>query len=154
VICPRCRRREAVVFIKRIEDNRVSEVSLCAECAQESAAEAGGGSHLFGLLAQLGGLAKAGPGREREPACPACGLKWSQFRRTGMLGCPDCWTRFERPLGELLPRIHGFARHAGKAPGRSRGPALRKKLQAALRAEDFEEAARLRERLRELGEGG
>ena len=65
---------------------------------------------------------------------------------------------------ELLPlmeSVHGDTRHAGKAPRRAPGAKtahselaqLRQQLQTLVTEEKYEEAARVRDRIKELEEG-
>lgn len=115
----------------------------------------------------------------RTDLCPTCGTTYAEFRQHGLLGCPDCYRTFEAQLGPLLERAHeGGAAHAGKVPrralsGAKRAPAaprpepgpsdddwpaqraakiavLRKQLDEAVKAEQYERAARLRDDLRKL----
>ena len=90
-------------------------------------------------------------------ACPACGIKYMEFRAQGRLGCPHDYAVFRPGLEPLLRRIHRAGRHTGKSPRRT-GPSpdryaelvdLRRQLQAAIDSEAFEEAARLRDLIRE-----
>ncbi len=97
--------------------------------------------------------------------CEVCGLKFVEFRNSGRLGCPHDYDHFREELLPLLESIHGDTAHAGTAPrGPDRPakpleapadpaelPALKKKLSRAVRDEDYEAAARLRDRIRELG---
>lgn len=157
MICSRCGKNPASVFFKQVVDSRLTEFSLCASCAEASELAAAP-PPLLGLLGKL-----VFPRPAAQPACPACGLRWSEFRRTGRLGCAGCYEAFARPLSGLLRRVHGAQRHSGKAPrpagADGRGPAqesaetasrLKELLRAAVRAERFEEAARLRDRLKSL----
>jgi protein arginine kinase activator len=88
--------------------------------------------------------------------CPACGLKYMEFRAQGRLGCPHDYTVFHAGLEPLLQRIHRASRHVGKAPRRvvpaeshAERVELRRLLQAAIDTEAYEEAARLRDLLRQ-----
>lgn len=85
--------------------------------------------------------------------CPACGLKYAAFRADGRLGCPDDYDAFRPALEPLLDRIHRGTRHEGKTPRaadrRAELAALREQLAAAVAAEHYEDAARLRDRLRQ-----
>jgi protein arginine kinase activator len=90
--------------------------------------------------------------------CPACGIKYMEFRAEGRLGCPHDYDAFRTGLQPLLERIHhGAQRHVGKAPRRNRPSAdsaaelidLRRRLSEAVAAEKYEEAARLRDLLRQ-----
>ncbi|MFA6091599.1 MAG: UvrB/UvrC motif-containing protein [Elusimicrobiota bacterium] len=161
MLCSNCHKNEASVLFKQIIDNQVTQSSLCAQCAQAAELPGMSASPLFDLLAQLGGGRK--PVRGRETTCRSCGLRYEEFRRTGMLGCADCYTSFAAKLERVLQSVHGSLRHGGKMPQpaadrpasaratENAGPQiLRAKLQAALKAEDYEEAARLRDRLRDL----
>lgn len=107
------------------------------------------------VMTQAGGE----PAPEAPPACPTCGLTWSSFKEKGLLGCPDCYDTFEDQLTPLLSRAHeGGVHHTGKSPSRagmSAGlhrelSALRRELDQAILAEDYERAASLRDRIRTL----
>ncbi len=88
--------------------------------------------------------------------CEHCGLSFGDFRESSLLGCPQCYAAFETPLGPLLERAHeGGTHHIGKVPRRA-GVAeqrqaqlsrLRRRLDDAVEAEDYELAAQLRDEL-------
>lgn len=134
------------------------EVHLCERCARkhhlipdQPAAQIDLKALLGLLLGQPGGAAGG-----NDPAalkCPACGLKYAQFRADGRLGCPAEYDAFRPALEPLLDRIHRARAHAGKAPraaaGRAEAARLRDLLAAAVAAERYEEAAALRDRLRQ-----
>ncbi|MEO0482096.1 MAG: UvrB/UvrC motif-containing protein [Planctomycetota bacterium] len=112
-----------------------------------------------------------GGGERRRGGCPRCGLTFAAFKRSGLLGCPECYKTFEKQLTPLLERAHeGGARHTGKAPARAlrlsrdRGQGiedvlgdareraerirgLRRQMAAAVEGEQFERAARLRDEI-------
>jgi protein arginine kinase activator len=85
-------------------------------------------------------------------------LTYSQFAQSGLLGCAHCYEDLEPHLVPLIKRVHGAENHQGKAPKRIGGlvkaqrelAGARVALQQAISAEKFEEAARLRDRIREL----
>jgi protein arginine kinase activator len=88
--------------------------------------------------------------------CPDCGLQYGEFRATGRLGCPAEYDAFRPALEPLLARIHRADAHAGKTPRAVRTARradrldeLRRRMAAAARAEDYEEAARLRDAIRQ-----
>ena len=85
-------------------------------------------------------------------------MKYAQFRTTGRLGCPGDYEAFHAELEPLLERVHRGTRHAGKVPARyrrqlhaTRLDQLHVDLQQAVREERYEEAARLRDQIKELG---
>jgi protein arginine kinase activator len=101
------------------------------------------------------------PSKEAEAVavkCPDCGLTYADFKKIGRLGCGECYAAFRKYLAPLLKRIHGSSQHMGKTPFKA-GKAtkkkmdmqdLRTKLQRAIEAEEFEEAARIRDQIKEL----
>ena len=92
--------------------------------------------------------------------CPSCDWSFQSFRETGRLGCPECYEAFESELRTLMRRLHGTVEHLGRryeVPVRSMeeetDPALvRRALDRAVASEEFERAARLRDRLHRLEE--
>lgn len=96
-------------------------------------------------------------------ACPDCGLTFGEFRDQSLLGCAGCYTAFEAPLISLLERAHeGGNHHVGKVPRRGGGGGeqrqlqitrIRKRLNDAIEAEDYELAAQLRDDLAGLEPG-
>ena len=94
-----------------------------------------------------------------DPAvrCPDCGIGFLEFRRQGRLGCARDYDIFREQLRTLVDRLHRRSQHTGKRPARTTGPMtdycdqrrLRRELAAAVAADDFSLAARLRDELRE-----
>ena len=116
MICTSCQKAEAVVFIKHIINNRVSQAALCADCAAKAHVPLNPVNPLAAIL-QL--LAKTGTPRPRAAPsrCPGCGTTWADFRETGRLGCARCYDHFSDLLRHLIPRVHAGAYvHRGKAP--------------------------------------
>lgn len=160
--CMECKKKAASVFFKAVVNNKITEMSLCESCARDKGIELTMGQDFLsfsGLFGDLSELAKEFlPVEKKSLRCPACGLKYSQFKETGRLGCPECYKSFEPQLTQLLTRIHGCALHSGKKyqPSPAPGPAspllieaARKELKAAVEREDFETAARLRDKIKE-----
>ena len=90
--------------------------------------------------------------------CPACGFTYGDFKKVGRLGCGECYEAFKKQLTPLLKRIHSADRHVGKVPltvGKTIKDTrnlqeLRMKMEKAIQFEEFEEAARLRDQIKEL----
>jgi len=164
--CDRCD-EEAVVHEIVVQGGEKVEKHLCSSCASEEGLVPQQSGTLSAPLSKLvlssSIIAKPASGSPRS--CPGCGATWAEFRKTGLLGCPECYETFDEKLTPLLERAHeGSAEHTGKAPRRS-GEALdRRRLVAALRkqlleavdAEHYERAAELRDKLRsaEEADGG
>ena len=139
---------------------RKATLHLCEQCAQ---AQQQGGMEIMGLLSSaFAAKTPAGTTEATDKRCPDCGLAYTEFRSRGRLGCPACYETFRTSLEPLLEKIHGQVQHIGKAPKSGEAPergrdrdlvALRRKLQAAVKDENYELAAKLRDELRQI-EGG
>lgn len=157
--CDLCSKNDATVHLTEIINDETRELHLCEPCAREKGASAAEQFGLAGLLAGLADFgAKTGP-KVETPPCPQCGLTYEDFRKTGRLGCGNCYENFAKVLSPLLKRVHGSSRYMGRfsPPGRKEKAVpegeldrLKEQLKAAVAAEDFEEAARLRDRVRGL----
>jgi len=164
MLCNICGKNPATVHLTEIIDDQMNELHLCEECARQKSAAMEQHFGLSDLLAGLAEFDKTAKGKEtvQEVAvkCPNCGLTYTDFRKIGRLGCGECYTAFKKYLLPLLKRIHGSDHHTGKSPAapQVRGAAkkfaglddLRQKLQRAIETEAFEEAARIRDQIREL----
>ncbi len=93
-------------------------------------------------------------------ACPTCGVTWAQFQKCGLLGCANDYTLFEKQLTDLIRSMHErHTQHIGKIPpqstaanmvARARKIQIQTQLNSALQGERYEEAARLRDQLRQM----
>jgi protein arginine kinase activator len=147
----------ATVHLTDIVHNHKKELHLCQSCAEKQHLVQKKELNLPAILQNLIG-AHLGPqtGALARLACPACGIKYMEFRAEGRLGCPHDYAVFRTGLLPLLQRIHRAQAHVGKTPRRAPDPKrcaqlveLRRRLQGAVDTEAFEEAARLRDLLRE-----
>ncbi|MEE2712925.1 MAG: UvrB/UvrC motif-containing protein [Planctomycetota bacterium] len=92
-------------------------------------------------------------------ACAGCGLSWDDFKENSRFGCQECYAHFQVEVDGVLERLHGATLHHGRIPKRmeerphrqDRSSDIRAELDDAIRAEDYERAARLRDALRTLG---
>ncbi len=160
--CDVCKVNEATVHLTEVINENVTKLHLCEECAKEKSVEMQ--SH-FGLSDLLSGLMEfepSVPGSQVESdlkvKCPVCGLSFQDFQKDGRLGCGKCYDTFGKKLGELLRKIHGSDKHIGKIPFIGKDMVkeqedvkrLRDELNKLIQAEEFEKAAFLRDRIKEL----
>lgn len=160
MLCDVCGKNQATVHLTEIVDEQMNELHLCEECARQKSIEM---EQQFGLSDLLAGLAEfEKPGdADKEGTrlkCPNCKLTYADFKKIGRLGCGECYVAFKRQLGTLLKKIHGSSQHIGKSPvkvtpvtEKTMGlQELRDRLQEAIKEEAFEEAARLRDQIKEM----
>ncbi|MFH1854437.1 MAG: UvrB/UvrC motif-containing protein [Candidatus Omnitrophota bacterium] len=167
MLCDICGKTQATVHLTEIVDEKMTELHLCEECAEKKGAQME--SH-FSLADLLAGLADLGgqfttTKKESKIKCSRCGLTYEDFKKVGRLGCGECYTAFKEALLPLLKRIHGSTQHYGKSPKKLSKPPkvskvvkdqkdemqdLKDKLQKAIQLEEFEEAAKLRDTIKEI----
>jgi len=150
--CQKCD-SPATVHLTDLVKNEVTH--LCAHCAAQQDPVREDEMQLAGLLA---GLLNADGQDEQQhedesPACPRCGRTYGEFRRIGRFGCAEDYDAFADRLVQLVEKVQGADRHVGKCPRhgaetRALGE-LERRLQSAVDAENYAEAARLRDLIRE-----
>lgn len=183
VKCDKCD-NEATVHEVMIKGGKRHEKHLCEQCAKSEGLPAQSHTPITQLLTQYmtaqtdspaAAPASAAAATVAPTTCACCGLLYTQFRHTGLLGCPECYNAFESQLGPLLARAHeGGTHHVGKSPRRvpvgprssaAAAPAasaaaraeetarhdrinlLKQRLAEAVAAEQYEKAAKLRDEL-------
>jgi protein arginine kinase activator len=159
--CQACKKQTATVHLTDITpEGEMSERHLCERCAQREGLAPKPSAHvpineiLAGLIVD-----KAGIQQLAELKCSNCGLTFVEFRNGGLLGCPKDYDAFEKAMIPLIERAHENAsHHIGKVPRRLAVPRsvesdlirLRRELTKAVDDEQYEEAARIRDRIRSL----
>ena len=160
--CQKCA-KPATYHITDIERGKPKEYHFCDEHARQHLTPQDEPPSLS-VSELAAGLIKGASQAAREPSpsdkqtCPNCQITFLEFRNTGRLGCPLDYEIFRDELMPLLENIHDDTRHCGKVPRRAPRSSqrqtemidLRNKLKRAVAAEDYEEAARLRDQIKSL----
>ena len=158
MLCGICGKNPATVHLTEIIDDQMNELHLCEECARKKSEQMETKFGLNDLLAGIANFEKPALDKKAETIeCPNCKLSYADFRKLGRLGCGECYTAFKQYLGSLIKRIHSSNQHigktlatAGKAPKKKEDLSdLRLRLQKAISEEAFEEAARIRDQIKE-----
>ena len=146
----------ATVHLTEMVKRKKRELHLCEACAQKHNLIPDAPNPQIDLKALLGLLVGAAPAEDAPPTCPDCGLAYPEFKAAGRLGCAHDYDAFRPLLEPLLERIHRRTEHAGKVPTAFRRQAraaelrsLTAKMASAARDENYEEAARLRDLIRQ-----
>ena len=161
MLCEVCNQRRASIHYLEKVNSHVQEMHLCEECARDKGGPPKTHFQIADLLAGLADIEIPVSVKRGAPQnCSGCGLAYEEFRKTGRLGCGRCYEAYRDSLAPLLKRIHGSSVHAGKRPpgtpvtgnaGAPRGlSTLRMRLDQAIQNEEYEEAARIRDEIREL----
>ena len=158
--CDSCQSENASVYFTQIVEGKMQKVNLCESCAQEKGVNDPTGFALADMLKGLGTEGTSGSAvTSGGLTCEKCGFSQADFKKTGRFGCCHCYRVFSDGLDNLLEAMHRNTMHTGKVPShfsgetqveKSRLDALHADLEASVDAEDYEEAARLRDAITEL----
>jgi protein arginine kinase activator len=161
MLCAKCHKNLATVRYAEVVDGRVTDIHLCAECLARQQDAVASGFALSGPVP----AAKSGPPpvspRPRAKvsrSCVSCGAKLSMVLENGKVGCSQCYTQFSADIEPMLAALHGNTQHVGKTSKMgdvrtrlcSDLQTKRSLLRSALEMERYEEAAALRDGIREL----
>jgi protein arginine kinase activator len=157
--------KKSTVFLTQLIDGQMKKVCLCDECAKERGVTDPTGFSLADLL--TGGLAGAAEVATATPPvirsgngkqCATCGFTIDDLKRVRRLGCSDCYATFSDEVSQMIRGMHKGTSHIGKVPEgliaiqfkNKRLEELRAKLEQAIFSESYEEAAGIRDEIRNL----
>lgn len=159
MICSNCGKNNATTTVKQTINGQTSIMYLCSDCA--SKLHTGWISNpFFNTSSLFSGLfnQQEFTKRQQEACCPHCGATLRQILSTGHLGCSGCVQAFKQDLLPIIRKIHGNAAHTGKVPqsapvelkNKRQIEMLEQKLSSAVQSQQFEEAATLRDQIKQL----
>ena len=178
VMCMKCNKTIATVKFTTMVEGKQHEIHLCQNCAasvspyqQKMSSLENTWSEVLSQLLASSGSAKPSqeskadesksPQEKIDAVCDCCGFPFENYRKSPFLGCSFCYTAFEKYLINDIRRIHGSIQHTGRIPMRFRKLVeikrsldyLKRELQEAIKCENFEQAAILRDKIRHLNDG-
>lgn len=163
MLCQKCGKKQAAFYYKQNINGKVNEIALCSDCADSMGYSYNMFTNDMGM--NLFGSLFGTPSRKNElyspKVCTLCGSTFQDFIKNGKVGCSKCYEIFKDELAPTITSIHGKARHIGRAPKEHRAKFekankiedLKKQLKEAIRNEDFEKAAKLRDEIHNESEG-
>ena len=160
--CQICNKNDATIHLTEITEGIRTEMHICEHCAAEQDITIKSHIPINELLSNLLAVQPTDEEisgvSEQNLACPICGFTLAQFRKEGVLGCPRDYDVFEKSLQPLIEKAHDArTAHCGKVPKKTPGDTkkqmellnLRQQLEAAVRSEDYERAAEIRDRIQQ-----
>lgn len=157
MLCDVCKCNDATVFLTQILEGKMQKVNLCDACSKEKGVQDPTGFALADLLLGIGAAEEIEKGAPSQK-CPVCGYTQADFKKTGRLGCSTCYETFADGLNTLLKAMHKGTEHVGKLPQRAhramelsdRMRNLTESLEKAVKEENYETAASLRDQIKQL----
>lgn len=154
--CGNCK-KPATIHLTQIINGKVHKVDLCEDCPFKQNVTDPEAFSLAEFLIQPDGVSG---GADVPDSCPECGFKPRDFKKTGRFGCPACYEVFHDMIEPMLVNMHKDVSHSGKVPVKAiervhihqRLQQLEESLQEAIQSENYEEAARLRDVIRDFRE--
>lgn len=163
--CQKCGANNANTHIKTIVNGEFKEYDLCSECAKQM-----GYTNIFGDIENefsnfLGSFfGNVLPARTQATRCEFCGSSYSDIAKSGHVGCANCYNVFGEQLLPSIRRIHGNTAHCGKNSGKpekhgakpqketkeQKIAKLKSELDLAIKEQNFEHAAELRDKIKEM----
>lgn len=168
MLCQLCKEHTATIHLTEISNGQRVETHLCQECAHQQGLAVKTQVPLNELLNTLLSAGPQLPSKNdaqttsvltSEHPCPACGMTLKRFSKESLLGCPQDYSEFQEDLLPLIERTHnGKSHHCGKIPSHTpesnrkdiQKISLRRQLEQAIKNEDYETAAALRDQLNSL----
>lgn len=175
MICERCKKNEATFYYHESLNGNEKTYRLCPECAAElekkGELKTKNGFDSFDSLfsdsvwsdpfksmnALLSGFIGGGK-QVSAKTCPGCGMTFRELADSGMAGCAECYETFSKELEPTFAKLHGHVTHRGRVPARFREKQelkekiafLERERDEAVKNEDYEKAARIRDELKTL----
>lgn len=148
--CTRCNKNEATMYFKQNINGEIREYALCPECVKAEGLD-------MGLpIAHLNLFTPVTRARAEKKRCQLCGSSFEDIRAGGKVGCGKCYETFEEELRPTVNSLHGWATHIPRQTNEKPDDKvdeidkLKAEQKKAVEAEDYERAAELRDRIREL----
>ncbi len=158
MLCQNCGKAPAVTHYHSVVNGVVDDKYLCAECiglAKLSHFEDDG---IFKMLTSF--LSDTEPLKTVAERCECCGTSFAEIRKTGRVGCGNCYKTFSSQLNSTLQRLHKSTAHIGKRPEKAdkteqsndlktdKINKLQEELKKAIEDENYERAAQIRDIIR------
>ena len=159
MLCEKCKKNTATVHMQQFIGGIKTEIHLCQNCSALKMDMPISFENIFqGFLTSLQSMTANRPKASPTAPCARCGMTFEQFKSSGKLGCEACYQAFGKEIEALFKNVQGATRHEGKFPRRMgvdmrtrrEADAIRKQLKEAVDAENYEDAAFLRDQLRAL----
>lgn len=159
MLCQSCLKNNATTHIKTMVNGETKELILCSQCAEKLGYDNFFNDFSYGFDDFFKSILGNGSYYLEDPLrCNKCGSSFDDIVNLGKVGCPDCYDVFYDKMLPLIERIHGNTTHKGKSvslkfPELTKNKeieSLKKELKELIKKQEFEKAAQIRDRIKEL----
>lgn len=167
MLCEICNKKDATIHVTKIINGNKQELNICTGCADKM-----GELNIvpdmdiispFSFQNIVSGLMdyvniNTSKNKGLDLVCKNCGLAYREFKEKGLLGCSECYSSFKETILSVIKGVQGNTDHYGKVPKTSGEEILKKRkllklkeqLQKAIVSEEYERAAEIRDKIREV----
>ncbi|MCQ2610712.1 MAG: UvrB/UvrC motif-containing protein [Treponema sp.] len=153
MLCDICHTNEAVFFVEQTTSNTKHKLNFCSECIRQHGGSASPDDISKAINTLFKEFFKSQP--DQEMVCPVCGNKLSAIITQGKAGCPECYEIFQKQIIAYMEKHKIYGKYTGLMPKRLASfrsvltdrNDVRKKLELAVKNEDYEKAAFYRDYL-------
>ncbi len=176
MLCEICKQRESNIQYTEIVDGVQKNHFFCSQCAR--GIDFGQYSNMFdgefplakllsGLLGEIENNKKTD--EYKHIKCPICKTTYKDFVKDSRFGCKDCYEVFGLLINDQIKQLQGSDSHKGKSPIKIKKMGdtskqsqssfdelmeLKRRLDMAIKAEEYEKAAEYRDRIKLLTKEG
>lgn len=174
MLCQKCGKKTANIYYKQTVNGHTKEYALCGDCAEQLKEQGvfeikmpsffDDFEHdllfddLFGITSLPGAKPKENITENKK--CTLCGSTFDDLVKRGKVGCAKCYEVFGEELKKTVESIHGKEKYVGRFPKKLRAKKsnedeilkLKKSLEDAVKAQEYEKAAVLRDEIKALEE--
>lgn len=174
MLCQKCYKKTASVFISSIINGKETRIYLCDECAKDYSLLNFNFQDLFSIKDVIDKFKEDediskeekkenllmidNNSEEKSITCPNCYSTYDEYRQTGKLGCSRCYEIFKKQLKPILKNIYGYEEYIGKTPKKDDNHIyiskeiriLKEDLNRAIEREEYEKAADIRDKIKNL----
>lgn len=165
MLCDICKERESIISYTKVQGDKIEEVHLCGECAEEKlkidfSKNVNIGFQLEEFLKNIFQFTTENISEEDYKECPNCGMSFKEYRESGIIGCSKCYDTFRDEIKNYFKSISKLPKHIGNIPENA-GKNLKYKrklddleseLEILISLEEYESAAVIRDKIKSLKE--
>lgn len=174
MLCQKCHKKTASVFISSIINGTETKTYLCNDCAKDYPLFNLNMDEPFSIKDVIDKFKTEDEYQldssqlldvdldknDKDIVCSNCYSTYDEYRETGKLGCSKCYEAFERQLKPIMKNIYGYTEYIGKVPKingthiyiNNEIKILKEDLNRAVEKEEYEKAADIRDKIKELEE--
>ena len=166
MLCDKCKINAATIYLKQSINGKQFVYNLCEECSDKL--DFSFDNVLKNVLDDINELdffSNFNFQKQEsyfDKKCPNCKTTFNEFKTKGKFGCANCYLTFKEEIKPILNSIQTSSEHIGKIPQKVDGKikikrkilSLKEKLQIAIKNEEYEIAANIRDKIKEIEQEG